>query len=100
MLQIYRQELPRYQSHLHGGLQGANGQQPQVAFCFEAVDCAELDQVHKVKPAECVNEVCKQRGLSRLTQALSTVLVRGAEKAGSKSYCVGRFSILTDELIM
>lgn len=61
MLQIYRQELPRYQSHLHGGLQGADGQQPQVTFCFEAVDCAELDQLHKVKACR----VC-QRGVQAM----------------------------------
>lgn len=61
MLQIHRQELPGDQSHLHGGLQGAHGQQPQVAFCFEAVGCAELDQLRKVK----ASRVC-QRGVQAM----------------------------------
>ena len=58
MLQIYRQELPGYQSHLHGGLQGVNGQQPQVAFCVEATGCAELDQLCEVKATRSVSTRC------------------------------------------
>lgn len=48
MLQIYRQELPKYQSHLHGGLQGNNRREPQVAFTFEAADRAESGELCKV----------------------------------------------------
>lgn len=48
MLQTYRQELSKHQSHLHGRLQGNNRWQPQITLTFEATHCVESGKLCKV----------------------------------------------------